>query len=540
MRKTKTVLTNPHFKVLCFFVFVSITILLFSIAGAEVRVEFDHQSFASHAETKTVNGKFYVNAEELFQELGGTAYYTPILKKINLYLRGKIWILSLDKKTMVSGETELPLPEKEVLLERNVAYLSFALLERLFGITVAGTTPSPVASPSPTASLLPPGTKAPSSTTLLGIRFASYPEEVRTRITFDFRGNLPPYSQNIDRATKKLEIVFTNCTPENIPAVLFVNDGRINRIETKAETNRVVVSVFLKEVPKVNSGKLPEGERPRIYFDVVSLIEAATKPITPSPVPQETPKETIAPEKSTAPTPTVLKMDRLNPQIVVIDPGHGGRDPGCVHNGYAEKDIVLKVALLLRDLLEKEGFQVFLTRSDDSYPSLTDRYNLVNEKLPLVLVSIHCNASPNPAATGVEIFVGSSRPKGEGAQEVADRENELFLAETTTEQQGKLANLLSSAYYLTSREASSDLGVTMLRKITALTGQNNRGLKEAPLVILRNIYSPACLVEIGFLSNAKEAKNLASAKFQAKIAQGMAEAIKAFSQSEKARQLLKE
>jgi len=505
---------------------------------ASVRGEFEGRSFVSQASTRVINGVSYIAVEEFFQELGGIAYYSPIMKKVHLRLGKRICTLSLDKKTIAMGEEELPLSGKDVLLEGNTAYVSLGLLSKLFPITFSSETQVTVEKPSPQ-----PIESLSAQSSLVGIRYYAYEDEARTRVTLDFAGNLPPYSYQIDRSRGRIDIVLRNCELKNVPAVLTLNDRRVSRIETRKEADRTMISLLLTQMVGIKDGKLPGGANPRIYFDLTSLVEAETKPLTPtpSPTPEETPPQEVSPEKTSTPAPETANMNRLNPKAIVIDPGHGGKDPGCVQNGYQEKEIVLKVAQLLKGLLEKEGFQVFMTRSGDTYPTLEERYALVNKTVPLVFVSIHCNAAPNPAASGIEVFVGNSRPKGEGALDVANRENQLFLTEKTiAENSNVLDSIFSSAYYLTSREASLELGSMVIDKVAARTGQVKRGVKEAPLVVLRNIYSPALLVEIGFLSNPREAKNLASSSFQAKIAQGMAEAIKAFSQSEKVKKLLEE
>ncbi|MEN3188225.1 MAG: N-acetylmuramoyl-L-alanine amidase [Atribacterota bacterium] len=539
MKTTK----KPAYLLSKLFIAVLTGFLLFSInprALAAVNVEIDGQLLVSQAKTKVASGILYVAVEELFEELGGIAYYSPIMKKVHLRLEKQIWTVSLDKSTVVSGEKELPFSEKDIFIEGNTAYVSFNLLSRLFSITLRSSEDRTQIKESPS----PQPTETPYRTpSLSGIRYHSYENEARTRVTLDFSGNLPSYSYQIDRTRNKLDVVLRNCDTQNVSPILSINDKRVNRIETRKEADRVLITVFFTQTVGIKDGKLPGGTNPRLYFDFVSLVEAETKPFvtavpTPSPAPSITPQET--PFKTT-PTPKSSTLDRLNPKAIVIDPGHGGQDPGCVQNGYQEKAIVLSVAKRLKELLEKEGFQVFMTRSDDTYPTLEARYALVNKIVPLVFISIHCNAAPNPSASGIEVFVGNSKPKGESALEVANRENERFLAEKERDQNRNVFDaVLASAYYGSSREASLKLGSMLIERVTARTGQVKRGTKEAPLVVLRNIYSPAVLVEIGFLSNPKEAKNLASSTFQSKIAQGIAEAIKAFSQSEAAKKLLEE
>ena len=136
--------------------------------------------------------------------------------------------------------------------------------------------------------------------------------------------------------------------------------------------------------------------------------------------------------------------------------------------------------------------------------------------------------------------MGGVKPRGEGAGDVASRENQLFLKEGSAADANRVGNILSSAYYQSSREVSAELGKIMSEKISSTTGQKNRGLKEAPLVVLDGMYYPACLIEVGFLSNAEEAKKLASSAFQEKIAQAIAQAVDDFSRNPKFKSFLGE
>ncbi|MCX7668036.1 MAG: N-acetylmuramoyl-L-alanine amidase, partial [Atribacterota bacterium] len=337
---------------------------------AAINVEVDGQSLVSKARTKVINGVSYVAVEELFQELGGIAYYSPIMKKVHLRLGKQMWTVSLDKNTVVAGDKELPLSAKDVFIEGNTAYVSFDLLGQLFAISLRSSEASTETEQQPS----PQPSEAPLRTPFLsGVRYYSYEDEARTRVTLDFSGNLPSYSYQIDRIRNRLDIILRNCDVQNVSAVLPVNDKRVSRVETRKEADRVLISVFLTQMVGVKDGKLPGGENPRIYFDFVSLVEAEAKPVTTitpsvSPLPSPTPRETPSKETIPTPVPETGDINHLNIRAIVIDPGHGGKDPGCIQNGYQEKDIVLSVAKALKELLEKEGFQVFMTRSEDIYP----------------------------------------------------------------------------------------------------------------------------------------------------------------------------
>jgi N-acetylmuramoyl-L-alanine amidase len=159
----------------------------------------------------------------------------------------------------------------------------------------------------------------------------------------------------------------------------------------------------------------------------------------------------------------------------------------------------------------------------------------------VVLLSIHANAAPNKKATGVEVFVGSAQIHGEGAADVANRENQRFISEGYTEEQnGKINSTLLDSYYLGSRTVSMKLGSLIENNIVKETGQASRGLKEAPLILLKGMYFPSCLIEIGFLSNPTEAKNLANGAFQDKLVRGIVVGIKQFMSSSDLKKFLEE
>lgn len=525
-------------------VLIFVLLLVFiplSSLEAQVEISWGGESFSSQAEVRVRQGKTYVNVEELFREIGGIVYYSPIMNKINLGFKGTAWVLSLDKGVAVNNGREIPL-QREVFIEGNVPFVSLDLLSQLFSFSSSTISPTISPTSSPEASFSPPPREEKySSFVLLGIRFYSYSEEMRTRITFDFQGGIPSYSYRIDRQENRITVDLLSCDWQQFISPIRISDGRIDRIEVAKTSEGLRVTIWLQNPVQIKEEKKLPGDNPRIYFDLVSLVETRVEAS-----PQAKPTVTPVASPKIQPTPTSpretpgLSYNEVNTKVVVIDPGHGGNDPGCVYNGYKEKDIVLATSQKVKAALESKGYQVFLTRSQDVYPSLNDRYRVANERRPFVFLSIHCNASPNPQATGVEVFVGGVKPRGEGAVDVASRENQLFLEEGRAEDVNRVGNILSSAYYQGSREVSAELGGIISQKVSSATGQKNRGLKEAPLVVLDGMYYPACLIEVGFLSNAEEAKRLASSSFQEKLAQAIAQAIDDFSRSPKFKSFLGE
>ncbi len=544
--------------------YIWLLLLLFCLVFSQpiyskINIEYQGQVFSLDLPTIKVNGDNYISVENLFKQIGGVEYYSPIMKKVNLFFGGKNWVLSLDKGIAVaeSGE-EIPLG-RSVVIQENSVYISPQFLNQLFGISTdtSSTVVTPSPSPTKTPSTISPVTLPTGSSSLLNVRSHSYGDENRSRVTFDFGINLPTHSMQTDQANNRIILTFNNATlTPGTPETFFLNDNRVDRVVLNKKGSNVEAIIYLKSPASIQKNQLG-GENPRIYLDIVTSTlltspDVTILPASPSPPTQPT---TTTPALTSTPTPvvptpttkppvqptTATPYDKINPRVIVIDPGHGGKDPGCVVNGYQEKDIILQVSKKLKEALTQQGYEVYLTREGDTYPGLKERSAVANNKQPVVLLSIHANAAPNKKATGVEVFVGSAQVQGEGAADVANRENQRFISEGHTEQQnGKVNSTLLDSYYLGSRTVSMKLGSLIENNIVKETGQASRGLKEAPLILLKGMYFPSCLIEIGFLSNPTEAKNLANGAFQDKLVRGIVVGIKQFMSSSDLKKFLEE
>ncbi|MGQ9678385.1 MAG: N-acetylmuramoyl-L-alanine amidase [bacterium] len=216
---------------------------------------------------------------------------------------------------------------------------------------------------------------------------------------------------------------------------------------------------------------------------------------------------------------------------IVLDPGHGGKDPGAVGRlGTEEKKIVLDIALLVKSYLTREGFEVFLTRESDEYVSLAERAEKAAKSGADIFVSIHANAAPNRAATGVETYF-LSEAKTDWERAVAARENEVFEREFANPLfKGNepvtiiLADLAQNEFLFESSELARQI---QSEAVTSVCAQD-RGVRQANFYVLRNIFMPAVLVECGFISNIKEEKLLRDQNYRQKIARSIARGIAAF------------
>ena len=213
---------------------------------------------------------------------------------------------------------------------------------------------------------------------------------------------------------------------------------------------------------------------------------------------------------------------------IIIDPGHGGKDPGAMAFGLKEKDIVLKVAEKVKKLLKKKyNYEVSLTRKTDIFIPLEERTALANTAGADLFVSIHVNAHPNKATKGIETFYLNLATNGE-AMRVAARENATS-THNISEMQHILSDLMQNSKIL---ESSRLAHFVQSNIISGLRKDNyqvkDHGVKKAPFYVLIGAQMPAVLVEISFITNPMEAKRLRKDSFLNEIANQITAGISAY------------
>ena len=225
--------------------------------------------------------------------------------------------------------------------------------------------------------------------------------------------------------------------------------------------------------------------------------------------------------------------DRWKLDTIVLDAGHGGKDPGTMgQRGTKEKDIALDITKRVGLLLEKNTkLKVVYTREEDVFIPLWKRTKIANESNGKVFLSIHLNGSPNKAVYGFETYL--LRPgKTEDAIEVASRENEVIKFEDRTDNRYKdlsgenliMATMAQSIFMRESEELAAMIQEEMAKKIKS----KNRGVKQAGFHVLIGASMPNILVEAGYLTNRNEEKNLRNAKYRQSIASCIYKAIVKF------------
>ena len=223
--------------------------------------------------------------------------------------------------------------------------------------------------------------------------------------------------------------------------------------------------------------------------------------------------------KSTKAAPLSLAQQLgLGVRKIVIDPGHGGKDPGAMAFGLKEKDLVLQVAKMVTDILSKQyGYQVTLTRSKDIFLPLEERTAIANTMRADLFVSIHLNAHPDKSVGGVETYFLNLATNAD-AMRVAALENA-----TSTHSIGEMQDVLQSILKNEKIDESSRLAQFVQRSLAKKLGKSYKikdlGVKQAPFYVLIGAEMPAVLTEISFITNPAEAKLLQQNAYLQKIAQ---------------------
>ena len=215
---------------------------------------------------------------------------------------------------------------------------------------------------------------------------------------------------------------------------------------------------------------------------------------------------------------------------IVLDPGHGGKDPGAVaSSGLREKDVALDIALRTRRVLRRTmpGNRVYLTRTTDRYISLSNRTSFANEHDADIFVSIHANSARSRRIHGIETYLLSEASSGR-ALRLAARESGTSLARMTDLQ--KILNDLGLRSKVTeSQQLAQRIQRSMLSRLrSGYRGIRNLGVKRGPFYVLLGARMPSVLVEVAFISNRKEARRVRSPKYRQALAEGIAKGMMKF------------
>jgi N-acetylmuramoyl-L-alanine amidase len=260
-----------------------------------------------------------------------------------------------------------------------------------------------------------------------------------------------------------------------------------------------------------------DGQSHRLVLDLVSGKAAPTTPM----VPRETPRIGAHPKRDI---------------IVVVDPGHGGKDPGAVGaKGEREKDVVLSIAQLLAKRLKKEkGFDVKLVRNDDFFVPLRKRVEIARRHKADMFISVHADAAPRLTASGASVYcLSEGGATSATARFMAQRENgaDLLGASSLLNLKDKdpmLAGVILDMSMNATIAASLQLGNTVLGSLAGITTLHQKRVEQAGFAVLKSPDVPSILVETGFISNARDSQRLVTTRHQQAVADGLFEGLQRY------------
>jgi len=476
--------------------------ILFSLSSifaqsSEIKILLDNKPLETVVLSVIENDRLFVSARNVVEALGGRITWFPALKLMTVNINGRTARLVIDDPTLEIDEKVIPLEIPARILNNRVM-IPLEVIKFIAEVDIKWDNQ----------------TKTLSINTirpyLLKVRSYSHPDKTRVVIDLsektEFRADK---LTNPDRIF--IDIMGSIVKLEDTFKQIKIDDGVIKTVRTaqfNEEITRVVFDLYREAKYEVFSLIEPD----RVVIDIFkSGKEAAISQTLPA-----------KPEEKSAPGPEITGN-----RVVIIDPGHGGKDPGAIGpTGLKEKDVTLGIALYLEKLLKGAGIPTYLTRSKDEFVYLENRTNFANQKNGFVFISLHANSVLNhrPSAEGIETFVLSSKYIGASARDVADRENRASRAHPEVD--ADLALIIADLEESANIKYSLDFADIVQKKLVNYLKLENRGVKQAPFVVLKGANMVAVIVEVGFISNPKEEKLLKTSKFRENAAQALFEAIK--------------
>lgn len=366
---------------------------------------------------------------------------------------------------------------------------------------------------------------------LFTLPFAAHATQIRNarlwrsddklRLVFDLSGPVQyktftlsaPERVIIDLSGAGLSGDFTQLALKN-SEITSIRSGHFGKGDT-----RIVLD--LAAPMQLNSFLLPpqDGQGHRLVLDLTSATQAPRQ---------------IAAE----PAPLVDKAHPKRDIIVVVDPGHGGKDPGAVGSkGQREKDVVLSIAQLLAKRLKREkGFDVKLVRNDDFFVPLRKRVEIAHKHNADMFISVHADAAPRITASGASVYaLSEGGATSATARFMAQRENGADLLGATSllnlkDKDPMLAGVILDMSMNATIASSLQLGSSILGSLEGITSLHQKRVEQAGFAVLKSPDVPSILVETGFISNARDSARLVTARHQQAVADGLFEGLKKYFQ----------
>ncbi|MEA1939056.1 MAG: N-acetylmuramoyl-L-alanine amidase family protein [Candidatus Caldatribacteriota bacterium] len=484
------------FAVIALTIFFSPCFNLVQASGIEILV--DDELLETAVPSFIENDRIFISARNIIEVLGGRITWFPALKLLTIKIDSHVIRLVIDDPSLEMDKKVISL-EAPAKIIGNRVMIPLEVLKIIVPVEIKWDNKSKVLSIN---SIKP---------YLLKIRSYTHPD--KTRIVIDMSEKTEFKADKLVNPDRiYVDIMGSILKLGDSFKKIDINDGTLKTVRA-AKFNKDITRVVFDLYQENRYDIFDLAEPDRIVVDIFKLEKKkdSTNEVLPT---QSTQKPSI-------------DSGVTGKRIVIIDPGHGGSDPGAIGpSGLKESEVALKIALDLEKLLKNAGIPTYLTRYKDEFISLEDRISFANRKNGFIFISLHANSATRNSSTaiGTETFVLSSKYIGASARDVADRENRA--SRTHPNVDTDLALIIADLEESANIQYSLDFAEIVQKKLVDHLKLKNRGVKQAPFVVLKGANMAAVLIEIAFLSNTKEEKLLKNGEFRQKSAQAIYEAIR--------------
>lgn len=507
-------------------------LLLFRTDAMAARAELIYdENLVQKTDLSYFGGSEYLPAKSVAAMFKGTTRWYPIAGKVTLQLHNQKITFSIDSKTAVIGDRKVSAGGTARLVRGTVwVPLRFFLSSDFAEVTdckIRWDASVPALIAEPNASLFSPRiySKGPATRVVLESAFELSPEFKRkgSLLTADLPKVRIASPEDVRVKDRMIASVKLEPARRGVTLKIALRDGVTTYAWSQEKNPDRLIIEFRDPNEAGTAGTQAEQ---LIAAGTTSLkTDAMDAPLPPAPAgkaaapPKTGTDAALSPRKGLA----ASKVRKI-----VVDAGHGGQDAGAVgKGGTKEKDINLMIALELARILSVEGgYDVLLTRSDDTFIPLHDRTLFANEKKADLFISIHCNASIKKTQGGFEAYFLAEEASDPHAEAAAELENAVIeLEEGHSKKSHKLQELLLDMAKNEFMNESSLLCSMIVKSIDQRVAIENRGVKRANFHVLHGAQMPAVLVETAFITHPKEERQLRQRKFRSSVVDAILSAV---------------
>jgi N-acetylmuramoyl-L-alanine amidase len=363
---------------------------------------------------------------------------------------------------------------------------------------------------------------ATAETHIHDIRVSPYDAET-TRIVLDVSGDIKTHDFLLTNPTRFV-VDIQNAINDKVLKDIPLNQSMVTQVRAGIPDTTTLRLVFdLTQPVKAQHFILPsEHSQQRLVFDLKNTAKIVSAPVI-------TPSETYPKAISTA---LNLKSHKGRDVTVILDAGHGGKDPGAHGRaGTQEKTVVLAIAQELKRLIDAQpGMQAILTRDGNYYVPLRNRLQKARQEKGDVFISIHADAFNNPESSGASVYALSLKgASSEAARWLAEKENYSELGQVNlANKDDVLRSVLIDLSQTAPIRSSLELGSMVLKNLSQMTKLHHSNVEQARFVVLKSPDIPSILIETGFISNPREEERLRSPAYQKQLAQSIVRGINGY------------